>query len=104
MVTQQPRRTHGRFNFLFYLVLTVTVAILLSRAAPRLSALFHQFQFGTRTSSSGPRPSINLPDSGALRSLSPLHTSSGTQSQTIVSQHPTDKYHLQSDKVSCYVK
>lgn len=92
MVTNQSRRTHGRFNLLVYFVLSVILAIVLSRAAPRLSALFHQF--GTRTSSSGPR--INLADSGPLRGILPLHTQTA-----VTSQFQPDKLPLSSIKVSC---
>lgn len=90
MSNQQSRRTLGRCNFLFYLVITVIVAVALSRALPRLSLLSHHF--GIRTSSSGPR--INLADSGASRGVLPLHT------QTAASQSRADKYHLRPDKVS----
>lgn len=102
MVTEHRQRAHGRFNFLLYLALTAIVAILVSRTAPRLCAVLHHF--GTRTSSSGPRSTINpAADSGALRGIcqqylgAPLHqaiAAFGT-SQT----KPTDT-HTTSDTVS----
>lgn len=65
MVPQQPRRTISRSHFLLYLVLTVILAIIFSRATPRLSALLNHL--GVRTSSS-----VGIP--GPLRGILPLHS------------------------------
>lgn len=95
MVHRQPRRSRGRFSLLVYFVVTVTLAFVLSRAAPRLSAVFHHF--GIRTSSSSPvglppGPRINPPESGPLRGILPLHTQS--QSQAAASQFRPDQFPL----------
>lgn len=65
MVSQQPGRTFRRSHFLLYLVLTVILAIIFSRATPRLSALLNHL--GVRTSSS-----VGIP--GPLRGILPLHS------------------------------
>lgn len=88
-------RSRGRFNFLFYLVATVIVAVAFSRAAPRLSALLNHF--GSRTPSSGPR--INLVDSGALRGIQPLRAHTAASH----SHSRSDHNQPQSDKVSFFV-
>ncbi|KAG8170052.1 hypothetical protein KVR01_000797 [Diaporthe batatas] len=91
MVAQQPTRTIRRSHFVLYLVITVTLAIILSRATPRLSALLDHL--GARTSSS-----VGIP--GSLRGILPLHSA-----LTVSQPNQAHSNHISHcDKMAAYAK